>query len=103
MIKTEFYCILLAIAVFLDWDIEQVDIDTAFLYGDIDNEIFVEILYGNFADLSDRTIIIYRLLKSLYGVKQALKIWFDTLRKALKEIRFKRLDTEYSVYVLLQR
>ena len=47
--------------------------------------------------------MVCHLLKSLYGLKQAPKIWFDTLRKALEEMGLRRLDTEHSVYVLLQR
>jgi hypothetical protein len=47
--------------------------------------------------------MVCHLLKSLYGLKQTPKIWFDTLRKALEEMGLRRLDTEYSVYVFLQR
>jgi hypothetical protein len=72
--RAESYYILLAIATLLDWDIEQVDIDTAFLYRDIDNEVYVEILGGPFTNLLDRKAMVCRLLKSLYGLKQAPKI-----------------------------
>jgi hypothetical protein len=51
--RAESYRVLLAIATLLNWDIEQVDIDTAFLYGDIDSEIYVEILSGPFTDVPD--------------------------------------------------
>jgi len=47
--------------------------------------------------------MVCRLLKSLYGLKQAPKIWFDTLRKVLEEMGLRRLDTDHSVYVLLER
>jgi Reverse transcriptase (RNA-dependent DNA polymerase) len=101
--RAQSYRILLAIATLLDWDIEQVDIDTAFLYGDIDSEVYVEIPGGPFTDLPDGKTMVCHLLKSLYGLKQAPKIWFDTLRTALEEMGLRRLDTEHSVYVLLQR
>ena len=102
--RAESYRILLAIATLLDWDIEQVDIDTAFLYGDIDSEVYVEVPSGPFTDdVPDGKTMVCHLLKSLYGLKQAPKIWFDTLRKALEEMGLRRLDTEHSVYVLLQR
>jgi hypothetical protein len=89
--------------VLLDWDIGQVDIDTAFLYGDIDSEIYVEVPAGPFADFPDRTTMVCRLPKPHYGLKQAPKIWLDTLRKALEEMGFNRRDTDHSVYVLWQR
>jgi hypothetical protein len=101
--RAESYRILLAIATLLGWDIEQVDVDTAFLYGDIDSDIYVEIPSGPFTDIPDGKTTVCHLLKSLYGLKQAPKIWFDTLRKALEEMGLRRLDTEHSVYVLLSR
>ena len=77
--------------------------DIAFLYGDINTDIYIKIPGGPFTDVLNGKITIYHLLKSLYGLKQAPKIWFNTLRKALEEIGLKRLDTEHSVYVLLSR
>src|SRR5271156_4950670 len=58
---------------------------------------------GPFTELPDEKTMVCRLLKSLYGLKQAPKIWFDTLRIALEGMGLKRLDTEHSVYTLLQR
>jgi hypothetical protein len=101
--RAESYRILLAIATLLNWDIEQINIDTAFLYGDINSNIYVEVPGGPLTDLPDGKTMVYHLLKSLYGLKQAPEIWFDTLRKALEKMRLRRLDTEHSVYVLLQR
>jgi hypothetical protein len=104
IIRAESYRILLTIAILLGWDIKQIDVDTAFLYGDIDTDIYMEILSGPFTDdVPDGKITVYYLLKSLYGLKQVLKIWFDILRKALEEIGLRRLDTEHSVYILLLR
>jgi hypothetical protein len=51
--RAESYRVLLTIATLLDWDIEQIDIDTAFLYGDIDSEIYVEIPSGPFTNVPD--------------------------------------------------
>jgi len=102
--KAESYRILLAIATLLGWDIEQVDVNTAFLYGEIDTDIYMEIPSGPFTDdVPEGKTTVCHLLKSLYGLKQAPKIWFDTLGKALEEMGLKRLDTEHSVYVLLSR
>ena len=101
--KAESYRILLAIATLLGWDVEQIDINTAFLYGEIDTDIYMEIPKGPFDDVPDGETMVCHLLKSLYGLKQAPKIWFDTLRTALEEMGLRRLDTEHSVYILLLR
>ena len=99
--RADSYRILLAIATLLDWDIEQVDIDAAFLHRPIDSEIYLEIPTGSLPDLPDGRVMVCRLLRSLYGLKQAPKIWFDTLRKVLEGMGLRRLDTEHSVYTLL--
>jgi Reverse transcriptase (RNA-dependent DNA polymerase) len=59
----------LAIVTLLDWDISNIDIDSAFLYGDIDTEIYIEFSEG-FADLDS----VGKLLKSIYGLKQSPRI-----------------------------
>src|SRR5271156_4579638 len=58
---------------------------------------------GPFTELPDEKTMVCHLLKSLYGLKQAPKIWFNTLRTALEQMGLKRLNTEHSVYTLLQR
>jgi hypothetical protein len=102
--RAEFYRVLLAIATLLGCEIKQVNVDTTFLYGDINTDIYVKILGGPFTNnVPDGKITVYYLLKSLYSLKQAPKIWFNTLRKVLEEIGLRKLDIEYLIYVLLSR
>jgi hypothetical protein len=56
---------LFAIAAALDLEIEQMDVKTAFLYGDIDHEIYVEQPHH----MSDGTPRVCKLRKALYGLK----------------------------------
>ncbi|KAE9012064.1 hypothetical protein PR003_g11470 [Phytophthora rubi] len=44
--------------------------------------------------------MVCRLLKSLYGLRQAPRIWNDTLNTLLVRIGFERLDSDYGIYVL---
>jgi len=57
------YKALFAIAAALDLEIEQMDVKTTFLYGDIDEEIYVEQPTG----MEDGTDRVCRLQKALYG------------------------------------
>ena len=66
VVRADTFRTLLAIATLLDWDISNVDIDSAFLYGDIDKESYIELPEGFFASDSCG-----KLLKSIYGLKQA--------------------------------
>ena len=40
----------------------------------------------------------YRLLKSIYGLKQGSKNWYDTLHKALLELGFTRSKANHGVF-----
>jgi hypothetical protein len=55
--------------------IDQLDVTTAFLYGDVDKEIYMRQPPGH-KDGSGR---VCRLRRSLYGLKQAPRIWGETL------------------------
>ncbi|GJW08118.1 retrovirus-related pol polyprotein from transposon TNT 1-94 [Tanacetum coccineum] len=66
--------------------IYQMDVKTAFLNGDLQEEIFVSQPKG-FEDPEHSTHV-YRLKKSLYGLKQAPRAWYDTLSKFLMATKF---------------
>lgn len=52
---------MLAIAAQRDWEIKQIDVKTAFLYGNLNEEVYIK-----WPD-----DFIYRLNKAIYGPKQA--------------------------------
>ncbi|GJY28515.1 retrovirus-related pol polyprotein from transposon TNT 1-94 [Tanacetum coccineum] len=61
--------------------IYQMDVKTAFLNGDLQEEVFVSQPEG-FEDQENPTHV-YHLKKALYGLKQAPRAWYDTLSKFL--------------------
>lgn len=82
------------------WDIMQYDIKTAFLYGLLEELIFMEIPAGSDEGAPGGDVIC-QLLKSLYGLKQAPAVWNKTLHVFLKSIGFTRLDSDYGLYAKL--
>lgn len=70
---------LIAMAAKLDLDIDQMDAVTAFLQGDLHEEVFMKQPDG-MQDGSDR---VCRLNKSLYGLKQSSRVWNEKLAQAL--------------------
>jgi hypothetical protein len=78
VVRTDSYRCLIVIAAFFGLSIEAVDIDLAFLYGKIDYDIYTEL----FIIMFDAHLVC-KFLKSLYGLKQIPRIWYETLNKAL--------------------
>jgi hypothetical protein len=64
------YKLIFAIAAALDWEINQIDIKTAFLYSKVEETIYMEQLTG----LGDGSAKVYRLDQVLYSLKQALRV-----------------------------
>ncbi|RVX19016.1 Retrovirus-related Pol polyprotein from transposon TNT 1-94 [Vitis vinifera] len=62
-------CIFLGLATNMNLEIERLDVKTAFLYGDLEEEIHTEQLEG--FTIKGKEHLVCRLKKSLYGLKQA--------------------------------
>ena len=85
-----------AIAARYGWKIHQVDIKTAFLHGDLDKDIFMMQPPG-FSD-GDNNYVCH-LQKSLYGLKQSPKMWYESMSKALSEIGFSKVSSDPSLWI----
>ena len=91
--------IVLAIVATLDLELHQLDVDTAFLYGDVDADVYMEQPEG-YVD-NTHPDYVWRLNKSLYGLKQSPKIWYSQVNDYfINELHFSRVPTEYGLYVL---
>ncbi|GJW66315.1 retrovirus-related pol polyprotein from transposon TNT 1-94 [Tanacetum coccineum] len=68
--------------------IYQMDVKTAFLNGELKEEVYVSQPEG-FVD-PDHPTHVYRLKKDLYGLKQAPRAWYNTLSRFLLDNRFSK-------------
>ena len=87
----------LAIAALWDLEIHQMDVKTAFLNGDLDEEIYMEQPEGFSAPGQKKKVC--RLVKSLYGLKQAPKQWHQKFDSAMLSDGFKINECDKCVYV----
>lgn len=69
--------LVLSIATTNRWPIKQLDVQNAFLHGELQEVVYMSQPPG-FVDASQPTHVC-RLLKSLYGLKQSPRAWFQTL------------------------
>jgi hypothetical protein len=96
--RMESWRIILHIAACLDWDVQQIDVKTAFLYGLLpeDEVQFMEQPPG--FEEHGKEDWVWRLERSLYGMKQSGCVWNQTLNEAMMSWGFTRLAPEYCVY-----
>src|SRR5579859_8019846 len=90
--------ILLAIAAIHGLEIHQMDVVTAFLAGNLEEEIYMEQPEG-FELGSKEEDLVCRLRKSLYGLKQAPRVWNQKIRSFLKSIGFDQTYSDPCVYI----
>ncbi|GJX27467.1 retrovirus-related pol polyprotein from transposon TNT 1-94 [Tanacetum coccineum] len=76
--------------------IYQMDVKTAFLNGDLQEEVFVSQPEG-FEDPEHPTHV-YHLKKTLYGLKQAPRAWYDTLSKFLMATKYFKGDVDLTLF-----
>ena len=84
----------------LDYDIDVVDVVTAFLLADLKEEIYIRIPdgYPNFKELRQKGLVL-RLLKTLYGLKQSPREWNKELDTHLQYIGFRPCKADACVYI----
>jgi len=86
---------LLSLAATHDWEIKQMDVRTAFLHRELEEEVYIYAPEGS--GYPEGAIL--KLDKSLYGLKQAPRVFNNALNDHLENIAFKRCDTDPCVYV----
>ena len=84
--------LLLAIATHNGWTVDNFDFDSAYLNSKLADDEVVYIKQPPDYETKDRNNWVMRLLKSLYGLKQGAKNWYDHLYQALMELGFTRSE-----------
>ena len=88
---------LIAIVAGYKLEIHQMDVKTAFLNGDLEEEIYLEQPEGFIVPGQEQKVC--RLIKSLYGLKQAPKQWHSKFDEVMLSNGFKINECDKCVYV----
>eukprot|EP00253_Pinus_taeda_P030435 PITA_30435 len=87
--------LVLSLAASLKWEVHQMDVKSAFLHGDLHEEIYMEQPIGF---IQTDSSLLCRLKKSLYGLKQAPRAWYAKMDSFLLESGFSRCYSDNTVY-----
>ncbi|GJZ28558.1 retrovirus-related pol polyprotein from transposon TNT 1-94, partial [Tanacetum coccineum] len=87
----------LAFALFMGFIVYQMDVKSAFLYGTIDEEVYVSQPPG-FVD-PDHPKKVYKVVKALYGLHQAPRAWYATLSTFLEKHGYKRGTIDKTLFI----
>ncbi|GJU41659.1 ribonuclease H-like domain-containing protein [Tanacetum coccineum] len=87
---------LVSIIVVHGWPLYQLDINNAFLYGNLVEDVYMTLPEGY---KSGNKTKLCKMNKSLYGLKQALRQWNVKLTTALVEHGFEQNKFDYSLYI----
>ncbi|GAB2282717.1 hypothetical protein Dimus_039558 [Dionaea muscipula] len=86
VVKHGTVCLVLSLAVCLNWPLHQLDVTNAFLHGELQETIYIQQPVG-FIDPAKPTHVC-RLHKALYGLKQAPRVWFQKFTNFLQTLGF---------------
>jgi hypothetical protein len=90
---------LLSIVVSFDLEVEQMDVKTTFLHGDIEEEIYMKQLEGFV--VKGKKELVCKLKKSLYGLKQSPRMWYQKFDTYILGLGFSRRKVDHCVYFKL--
>jgi hypothetical protein len=79
------------------WLLHQMDVNNAFLHGDLQEEMYMEQPSG-YVDQTHPNLVC-RLKKALYGLKQAPGAWSDKICQYLVTSGFQTSNANFSLYV----
>ena len=87
--------LLFAIAVSKDWEIRQVDVKTAYLYRDLDKEIYMDPPLGYPVPEGHAL----HLKKALYGLKQSGHQWYQKLKSVMGKFGLHQITNDPNTFV----
>lgn len=78
------------------WHLHQLDVNNAFLHGDIQEDVYMVIPLSVSTSKPNQ---VCKLVKSLYGIKQASMRWYERLTSFLIKHHYKQASTDHSLFV----
>ena len=97
IVKMSSIRVVLGLVASLDLELEQLDVKTAFLHGDLKEEIYIDQPEG--FKVKGKEHMVYKLKKILYGLKQASRQWYKKFNSFMVGHKHTRTNADHCVYV----
>lgn len=94
--------VVLAIAAAKDWEVINMDVDTAFLQSPVEEEIYVRQPKGYEKRGANDEELVCKLIKSLYGLKQSPRNWHRVIDGWMREYGLEPSPADPCLYVAIQ-
>jgi hypothetical protein len=94
--------VLLALAAVMDWELYSMDVISAYLQSPVDGDIYVKLPPGYEKKNEAGEDLVGRLVKSLYGLRQASRNWYVTIRKWFLSYGLKPSAADPCVFVFVR-
>ena len=88
---------LVGLAALHDLELHHLDVQTAFLHGELSEEIYMQ--QPPFFEDPSNPHHVCRLQKSIYGLKQSPRVWYHKLHSFLMNANYDRLKNEPNIYI----
>ena len=96
--KINTICILISIAANRDWPLQQFDVKNAFLNGDLEEEVYMELPF-EVKNGSSCKGEVFKLKKSMYELKHSPKAWFGRFSTTMKESAYKQSNSNHTLFI----
>ena len=77
--------------------LEQLDVNIVFFHGDLEEDIYMSKPKGFIVQRQES--LVWKLRKSLYGIKQTPRQWYKKFDSFMNRIGFKRCEADHCCYV----
>lgn len=86
----------LSIAANLDWPLQQLDVKNVFLNGNLEEEVYMDPPPGCDKHFGSK---VCKLKKSLYGLKQSPRAWFERFTQSVKNQTYVQAQSDHTMFI----